>query len=204
MMKTILSILALALTAHAAPLRIACGSATGGVDAQGSAWQPDAFYAGGTAYASPALAALDFPYRTLRYGASAFAYSLPVAPGKYTVTLYFVENRTAASVPPVAAGQRQFSVTVNGTAAVASLDLFAVAGSLKPYSVSVTAQVVAGPLVVSVAPVLGNALLSGIQVEEVITPPAPSTSGIKAATSQAWKLVSITISTKPNANAANK
>ncbi len=177
MTRKLLALLALACSADAATLyRIACGSPTGGTDAQGHAWQSDAYYSGGVAYSAPALAALDLPYRTLRYGASAFAYSLPVAPGRYTVTLHFLENRTAASVPSIAAGQRKFSVSVNGTPAATSLDLFAVAGSMHPYTLSVTVTVASGPLTISVAPSLGNAVLSGIQVDSVdAQPPMPST-----------------------------
>ncbi len=158
----------------ATTIRIACGSSTGGVDAAGNLWQPDAHFSGGTDYSRANMAALDLPYRALRYGA--FTYSLPTTAGQYTVTLYFLENRTAASDPQISPGQRKIAVTINGTVVIPSLDLYAVAGSLVPYSakLSITAT---GPLVITIAPVAGSlaALLSGIQVDSVDVPPPPIT-----------------------------
>jgi hypothetical protein len=183
-MKTILCILLAAVAlcvpqAHAATvLRIACGSSTGGTDAAGHVWQADTYFAGGTAYTSASLASLDLPYRTLRFSASAFSYAIPASDGDYILTLNMIENRTPASVPPVAAGQRKFSVSASGGSGVvqvvaSNLDLYAVAGSLKPYTISIPVSVIGGKLFVTVAPDVGNALLSGIQLEPVAPPPPP-------------------------------
>lgn len=177
-LRIILLVLALLPAAHSATLlRIACGSSTGGMDAQGHAWQADAFYAGGTAYTTTALAALDLPYRTLRYGASAFTYAIPAANGDYILKLSFIENRTASSSPPVKVGQRKFSVSVAGSPVVqvvaSNLDLYATVGSMAPYVISVPVSVFGGKVFITVAPDVGNALISGIQLDSVDAPPPP-------------------------------
>jgi hypothetical protein len=178
-MTKILILALMAGTLHAATvMRIACGSSTGGRDAQGNVWQSDAYFAGGTDYSRASMAALDLPYRALRYGA--FTYSIPLANGDYTITLFWTENRTASSVPPIGAGQRKIAASLTGSTviqvAAGNLDLFAVAGSMMPYSVAQSVGVLNGKLIVSVGPASPDSLpglLSGIQVDSVDAPPSP-------------------------------
>jgi hypothetical protein len=174
--------LLLALSAHAATLvRIQCGG-PGGKDAQGNVWKPDAYFTGGARWDTTnqaTMATLPVPYKTLRYSAypagSPVSYTIPMSPGIYTVTLKFLEpNKTAI-------GQRVFSVAVNGALHIASLDLssldlFAVApGALTPYSESFPV-VITGPLLLIVLTASqGNAVISGIQIDDDTVPPVPPT-----------------------------
>ena len=177
--KLLLGILLAFSLQSATLLRIQCGG-TGGVDAQGNVWQSDIDYTGGgrwTATNQPSMAALPLPYSTLRYSnpaGSPFSYLIPVKPGNYTVTLKFVEaNKTAI-------GQRVFNVSisipVNGaTVNQQGLDLFAVApGALVPYDLSFPITVASGMsgIQVSLTAVTGNAVISGIQVDDDTVPPS--------------------------------
>lgn len=181
MRALLISLVALSALHGANVMRIACGSA-GGVDAAGNVWQADGAYAtGGSAYTTAALSALDLPYRALRFTPGTMTYTLPAANGDYLLSLYFIENRTAASVPPVAVGQRKFSVSVGGVPVVTSLDLFAAAGSMHPYSVTNSVHVTMGKIVIAGMAEIGNALLSGIRVDSVDPPPfAPYLTGTSA------------------------
>ncbi len=182
-----LLIILVACSLHAANVyRIACGSSTGGADAQGQFWQSDAYFTGGASFSRADMAALGLPYKALRNGAS-FSYSIPLPNGEYTVKLYWAENRTAASSPPIGTGQRQFAVSVAGALAVPSLDLFATAGSLMPYSLTFPVSVSTGTLSISETAAAGSlgALLSGISVDSVDAPPplpfAPYFVGLESA-----------------------
>jgi hypothetical protein len=93
-----------------------------------------------------------------------FSYSFSLAPGKYTVTLLLLEPRFDQT-----AGLRVLNVAINGAAVVTGLDLFAEVGALKPYSVSFPVTITAG-LKLDFSATLGNALVSGIQVDSVSTP----------------------------------
>jgi hypothetical protein len=82
------------------------------------------------------------------------------------VTLKFIEpSKTAA-------GQRRFSVAINGVQVVTNLDLFAAAGMLKPYDV--TFPFSGSPIVITLTPTtaIDKAVISGIQVDTV-DPPGP-------------------------------
>ncbi len=162
----------------ATTIRIACGSSTGGVDAAGNLWQSDAHFSGGTDYSRANMAALDLPYRALRYGS--FSYSVPLPNGEYTVKLLWLENRTAASVPPIAAGQRKIAASIAGSELIqvvaSGLDLFAVAGSMMPYTQTAAVGVTNGKMVITLVPSSPDslaALLSGIEIISVDPPDAP-------------------------------
>ena len=96
----------------------------------GQEWSPDSYFKGGqtvervgavTGTANPEL------YRVERYGN--FSYAVPVAPGRYTVTLRFAERYfgTANSMGG-GAGCRIFHVFCNGEALLKNLDVFKEAG----------------------------------------------------------------------------
>jgi uncharacterized protein YkwD len=114
---------AIAVTQGNAPARIHAGG--GAVtDAAGNVWSADNSFSGGTPWSTaqnvantttPAL------YQTCRYG-NGFSYQFNVANGSYNVLLKFAEiSRTAA-------GQRIFSVAINGTTVLANFDIVAAAG----------------------------------------------------------------------------
>ena len=137
---------------HAATIsRIACGG-VGDPGQGGYSW---------TAANQPALVAQAAPYNAMRvsYGSVPITYTIPVPAGPATVTLSFIEpNKTAA-------GQRVFHVVVQGSTLIGnSNDLFSLAGLLTPYSQ--TFQVIStGTITVTLAGVVGNAVISGIQVD---------------------------------------
>lgn len=110
----------------------------------------DQYFAGGVSYTNADLT-------TLRY-APAFGYAIPLMNGLYRVTLHFEEPNQ------VAANKRLFSVTANGQQ-TEPLDLFALAGgTLKSYSRNLLVLVGAGWLRVQFTATLGNAVISGIDV----------------------------------------
>ncbi|HEY7181714.1 MAG TPA: malectin domain-containing carbohydrate-binding protein [Blastocatellia bacterium] len=97
---------------------------------EGQEWGPDCYFKGGqtiervgavTGTANPEI------YRVERYGN--FSYAIPVAPGRYTVTLRFAERYfgTANSLGG-GPGSRIFHVFCNGEALLKNLDVFKEAG----------------------------------------------------------------------------
>lgn len=142
--------LALAFSAHAATvLRVECGG------------PGDFGYDGGTAWTASNQAGLPMSMRF----APSLTYTLRVAAGQYQVTLDFLEpNKTRA-------GERVFSVALNGNVIAPSLDLYGVAGLLVPYQISATVTAGAGGLQVRLVGAMGNAVISRIQVDSVDVPP---------------------------------
>lgn len=65
-------------------------------------------------------------YGTERYGSAhaSFGYSIPLANGTYNVSLDFAETYVTA------AGQRIFSVSINGTQVLTNFDIYAAAGGM--------------------------------------------------------------------------
>jgi len=104
-------------------------------------WSPDAYFKGGQISSSqdPALNTDDPEfYETERWGH--FSYAIPVAPGRYTVTLHFIEHHTADSfdrvAPPGASGaarqERVFNVFCNGKTIIDGLDIVKEVGENRP------------------------------------------------------------------------
>jgi hypothetical protein len=163
-------ILALCSSGFAATVRVSCGG-PGGVDASGNVWQGDGpYFTGGATWAMPGQ---QFPYSNLRFSnpaGSQFSYSIPVNPpltaGQYIVTLKFSEPTVTAI------GKRRFSVSINGVKVITDLDLFAVAGLLKPYDLTfpVTAS---GVISVVLTPTSSTdkAVISAIQIDAVLPTP---------------------------------
>jgi hypothetical protein len=117
----------------------------------------DQLFSGGTKFVDLTMGVGVF--QTLRYGN--FSYTIPAAPGLYTVTLDLVEPNKTGS------GQRLFYVAVNGVR-TANLDLWQLAGGankqpyiLKLYGVS------NGQLKIEFVTVLWNAVVSAIHVEQM-------------------------------------
>lgn len=92
------------------------------------------------------------------YREGRFSYAIPLADGRYTVTLTFVE-------PSLAAGARVFDVRANGKAIVKALDIAAVAGGVSKALVrTATVTVRGGKLDLAFEPSKGDAIVSAIEV----------------------------------------
>ena len=139
-------------------------------------WSPDAYFKGGqlTTSQEPATGTDDPEfYETERWGH--FSYAIPVAPGKYTVTLHFIEHRAAAEGlgrkilshgDSVASEGRVFNVFCNGKTIVADLNIVKQAGENRPLvrkikGLEPNAQ---GKLLLEFVPVTRYATVSAIEV----------------------------------------
>ncbi len=92
------------------------------------------------------------------YREGRFGYRVPLANGRYTVELSFVE-------PALAAGARQFDVVANGKRAIAALDIAAVAGApLTRVTRRIVVGVTDGMLDLKFVPIKGDAIVSGIEI----------------------------------------
>jgi len=104
------------------PIRVNSGGPAY-TDSLGQVWSADTGYSGGSTYTvSGAIANTNDPtlYRTERWGS--FTYSFKVPSGTYSVTLKFAETSFNA------AGNRVFSVAINGTTMLSNFDIYAAAG----------------------------------------------------------------------------
>jgi hypothetical protein len=112
----------------------------------------------------PSMGNLPGVYATLRYGT--VNCSIPMPNGYYQVQLDLLEpNKTGP-------GQRKFSITVNGLTTQV-LDLFALAGLQQQYQLLVPALVTNGLLTIRTNFILGNPVLSGIEVQPQLGPQGP-------------------------------
>ena len=139
-------------------------------------WSPDAYFKGGQISSSQESAQeTDDPefYETERWGH--FSYAIPVAPGKYTVTLYFIEHHAADTLDRVAPPQansgpalqdRVFNVFCNGKTIVSKLNIVDEVGENRPLvrkikGLEPNAQ---GKLLLEFVPVTRYATVSAIEV----------------------------------------
>jgi Malectin domain len=136
-------------------------------------WSSDTYFKEGQLGTSqePALDTDDPEfYETERWGH--FSYAIPVAPGKYTLTLYFIEHRAASentgrNAPPGNSdGDHVFNVFCNGKTILANLDLHTEAGENHPLilrvkSLEPNAQ---GKLLLEFVPVTRYATVTAIEV----------------------------------------
>lgn len=163
-MKTFL-LFALSCLASAQTIAINCGGS-----AVGSFAADEFFSANTTAYTNSAMGPNELS--TLRFGLN-FTYSIPLANGFYTATMEFVEpDKTAA-------GQRLFTVSVNGLS-TQQLDIFKLTGGENlPYSLTVPAIVTNGQLTLQFVGIAGqNAIVNSITVQPFA--PAQQTQAIPA------------------------
>ena len=156
-------------TTSAQAVRIDSGAIVAGT-ASGKRFGSDAFFDGGTAMdlnAAPAwgprpapkvITGTTDPVVAQTYREGSFTYRVPLASGRYTVTLTFVE-------PDQAPGARRFDVVANGRPLLTGFDVAAVAG--KPLT-AVTHQfpihVTDGTLDLRFAPVSGKPIVSSIEI----------------------------------------
>lgn len=107
----------------------------------------------------------DPPFDTLRYG-TAFSYVFDVEPGFYRVRLRMIEpNKTGA-------GMRRFQVTTNGVSS-GTIDLFERAGLKVPYVLDQFAVVNDGKLTIAFRGLIGNAVVSAIDVSSALVSGGP-------------------------------
>jgi hypothetical protein len=114
------------------PIRIAAGSSTDIVDANGVRWSADRDYIDGRTWGyqnpqdGPRVAPL---YVNERDGN--FSYSIPVTPGTYTLRLHFLEAFFSPLIPAAfchGQGCRLFDVTCNGLSLLQNFDINQAAG----------------------------------------------------------------------------
>jgi hypothetical protein len=103
-------------------------------------WSPDAYFKGGQISSSQEPAqGTDDPefYETERWGH--FSYAIPVAPGRYSVTLHFIEHHAgpeSVNLPPsgdaTSSEERVFNVFCNGKTIVSKLNILDEVGENRP------------------------------------------------------------------------
>jgi len=151
-------------------------------DHAGNVWSPDCYYSGGQLalhIARPPVSGTQDPnlYSSERFGN--FSYAIPVAPGKYKVTLRFAETYWGSqnqqhnlpdqnASPTGGVGSRVFDIYCNGAALVRNFDILKEAGGpLKAldktfHDLEPDAE---GKLLLSFVPVRDYACLNAVEVE---------------------------------------
>lgn len=135
-------------------------------------WSADRYFKGGQLRATEETAAgTDDPefYSVERWGH--FSYAIPVVPGKYRVTLYFIEhgpsaNRGESSSPVDSAAMRVFDVSCNHKLLLHDLNIQKEVGRNHPLvkkfsGLEPNAQ---GKLLLEFVPIEGYATVSAIEV----------------------------------------
>jgi Malectin domain len=137
-------------------------------------WSPDAYFKGGQISSSQEPAqGTDDPelYETERWGH--FSYAIPVPPGKYSVTLHFIEHHAGpenVSIPQsgeaTSSQERVFNVFCNGKTILSKLNILDEAGENRPLvrrirGLEPSAQ---GKLLLEFVPVSRYATVSAIEV----------------------------------------
>jgi hypothetical protein len=158
------------------PLRIRAGWTSSWRDSTGQDWQGDSFFLGGNALVrtrnpaqeSNSIAPDMAIYASERWGH--FSYALPVAEGRYRVTLKFSEGHYGKrNVGAGGPGSRIFDVYCNGVALLRSFDIMKEAGGEgrpieRTFSgIRPNAQ---GKILLNFVPVEGMACINGIEVVE--------------------------------------
>lgn len=155
-------------------VRIRAGWPGSWQDSAGRQWQADAYFSGGNALVRTTNPAREDEspevglYTSERWGH--FSYAVPVAEGRYRVTLKFCEGHYGPRNTGFGGmGSRIFDVYCNGVALLRDFDIFREAGGEgRPLNrtfpgVRPTAQ---GKIVLTFVPVTGMACVNGIEVLE--------------------------------------
>jgi hypothetical protein len=160
------------------PLRIRSGWPSSWQDAAGGQWRCDSYFLGGNALvrrSNPAQGSEqatpdDALYASERWGH--FSYALPVADGRYRVTLKFCEGHHGPRNTGVGGvGSRLFDVHCNGLALLKDFDIMREAGGEgRPLDrvfpkIRPNAQ---GKIVLSFVPNMGMACVNGIEVVDEV------------------------------------
>ena len=158
------------------PIRIRAGWTASWQDSNGQSWQADSYFAGGNALVrttNPASMSSSASsdtglYTSERWGH--FSYAVPVADGRYRVTLKFCEGHYGRHNTGIGGvGSRVFDMYCNGIALLRDFDILKEAGGEgRPIgrlfsAIRPTAQ---GKIVLTFVPVKGMACVNGIEVVE--------------------------------------
>ena len=158
----------------ARPVRIRAGWTSSWQDSAGQEWQSDSYFLGGNALVrttNPAQGSNSIApdmalYASERWGH--FSYAVPVAEGRYRVTLKFCEGhygkRNTGTGGP---GSRVFDVYCNGVALLRGFDIMKEAGGEgRPIDRSFSAirPNAQGKILLTFVPVAGMACVNGIEV----------------------------------------
>ena len=158
------------------PVRIRAGWTSSWQDSAGQQWRADSYFLGGNALVrttnpaeqSNSIAPDMALYTSERWGH--FSYTVPVADGRYRVTLKFCEGHYGRRNTGVGGiGSRVFDVYCNGVALLRGFDIFKEAGGEgrpldRTFSgVRPTAQ---GKIVLTFVPVVGMACVNGMEIVE--------------------------------------
>ena len=158
------------------PIRIRAGWTADWQDPAGQPWQADSYFMGGNALVRTTNPAQDGNsiapdmalYASERWGH--FSYALPVADGRYKVTLKFCEGHYGKkNSGGGGTGSRLFDVYSNGVALMRNFDIFKEAGGEgRPINrtfngIKPNAQ---GKILLTFVPVVGMACVNGIEVVE--------------------------------------
>ncbi|HZT38571.1 MAG TPA: malectin domain-containing carbohydrate-binding protein [Bryobacteraceae bacterium] len=159
-----------------APLRIRAGWPGSWQDSAGEQWRADSYFLGGNALVrttnpvrgSDSVTPDMALYTSERWGH--FSYALPVANGRYRITLRFCEGHYGRRNTGVGGrGSRVFDVYCNGVTLLDHFDIFKEAGGegrpvVRSFSgIRPNAQ---GKIVLTFVPVVGMACVNGIEVVE--------------------------------------
>ncbi|HEY3519197.1 MAG TPA: glycoside hydrolase family 2 TIM barrel-domain containing protein, partial [Gammaproteobacteria bacterium] len=150
-------------------VNIAAGRLQTGYESGGVRFGSDTFVVGGAADhvgegdaagGTPDIPGADDPqlYKYFRRGE--FRYEIPLADGSYRITLGFIEPDADAN-----AGSRVFAVHANGRPMLESFDVYRAAGAaLTSVTRTFVVRVSGGRLVLDFEPMVGEAIVSNIQV----------------------------------------
>jgi hypothetical protein len=158
------------------PVRIRAGWTSSWQDSAGGQWQADSYFSGGNALVrstNPAQQGSSSTpdmalYASERWGH--FSYAVPVAEGRYRVTMRFCEGHYGRhNIGVGGPGSREFDVYCNGVALLRGFDIFKEAGGEgRPLDqafsgIRPNAQ---GKIVLSFVPTTGMACVNGIEIVE--------------------------------------
>jgi len=157
------------------PIRIRAGWTTAWQDPDGQPWLADSYFMGGNALVrttNPAQGGNSITpnlalYASERWGH--FSYALPVADGRYRVTLKFCEGHYGKRNTGGGIGSRLFDVYCNGVALMRNFDIMKEAGGEgrpmdRTFSgIRPNAQ---GKILLTFVPIAGMACVNGIEVVE--------------------------------------
>ncbi|HEY3309515.1 MAG TPA: malectin domain-containing carbohydrate-binding protein [Desulfuromonadaceae bacterium] len=128
-------------------------------DSTGLAFVADKYYTGG--YTNATTSAIpntvdDALYQVWRYGN--FSYNIPVVNGNYSVTLKFSDWYASIA-------KRVFDVKIEGILVLSNFDIFAKAGYLAPYDVTIPVTVADGMLNIQFINKIDNAKVNAIVIK---------------------------------------
>jgi hypothetical protein len=150
-----------ATAASSVPLRVHCGG-TSYTDTKGNVWQADFGFKEGKSLTNPgAITGTPDPAIFSTYHWDPGTYTFQIPNGNYQVNLYFVEGTPNYEK----VGARLFNVSVQGSVAFPSLDVFSEAGGADTALIkSATATVSNGTLTLAFGYIVGEPEVSGIEI----------------------------------------